>query len=91
MRIGAYLEAMNNAWIGLLSIVSSDQRIDDCAEEVVKVSLNTNEFVPWFESQMVNLCSSDLALIHVVVKVLKGRIKELKQASAAIRFVILND
>jgi hypothetical protein len=87
LRIGAYVEAMNNAWIGLLSIVSYDQKLDDCSEEVVKVSLSINEFIPWFESQMVNLCSSDLALIHVVVKVLKGRIKELKQASAAIRYV----
>lgn len=85
LRLGAYVEAMNNAWIGLLSIVSSDQKLDEYAGEVVKVSLSTNEFIPWFELQMVNMCSSDLAVIHVVVRVLKGKIKELKQASAAIR------
>ena len=85
LRLGAYVEAMNNAWIGLLSIVSSDQKLDEYAGEVEKVSLSTNEFIPWFELQMVNMCSSDLAVIHVVVRVLKGKIKELKQASAAIR------
>ena len=79
------LEDMKYAWMGLTSAFLSDCNLEPLDEAPAIVSLSTKEFVPWFESELVSLCSLDLGKMHAEMRTLNGKIKDLKLVSVAFR------
>jgi hypothetical protein len=85
ISFAAVLEDMKHAWLGLPSAFAYDFNLDSFNEAPPTVSLSTKEFVPWFEAELVSLCSSDLGKMHSEMRTLNGKIKDLKLVSTAFR------
>lgn len=85
ISFAAVLEDVKHAWMGLSSAFAYDCNLDLYYEAPLIVSLSTKEFVPWFEAELVSLCSSDLGKMHAEMRTLNGKIKDLKLVSTAFR------
>lgn len=85
ISFAAVLEDMKHAWMGLPSAFAYECDLDSFNEAPPTVSLSTKEFVPWFEAELVSLCSSDLGKMHAEMRTLNGKIKDLKLVSVAFR------
>ena len=60
--------------------------VNDALDVPQKLTMIPTEFLPWFEAQLIEFCSLDLAQLHIEMKLLNGKIKELKHASVAFRW-----
>lgn len=78
-------ENLSNIWVGFASLSPYYEHhgsIDDVPE---KLRINPTDFLSWFELQLVELCYLDLSRIQIELKVLNGKIKELKLVSVSFR------
>lgn len=85
LLLGGFLGDVDDMWVGLVSLLPFDYSQSLSSEPPEKLEMDPTAFLAWFEAQLVELCSVDLARVHDELKLLNGKIKELKLVSVAFR------
>ena len=82
---GSFVDDVHHLWIGLVSLTPFDHNLNFENDPPEKLEMDPLSFLTWFEAQLIELCSVDLARVHDELKLLNGKIKELKLVSIAYR------